>query len=104
MFIKSSTGGFLSKCYFQCALQFLRKNFEHGCDPSTFNGTFNKITITVAEDAFIKVSFPNVRSKQKKNKHTEYQGIFIPFKRQVYSKHGSLGSLASYIHLPFAAD
>ena len=66
MFIKSSTGGFLSKCYFQCALQFLRKNFEHGCDPSTFNGTFNKITITVAEDAFIKVSFPNVRSKQKK--------------------------------------
>ena len=57
---------FLSKCYFQCALQFLRKNFEHSCDPSTFNGTFDKIAITVAEDAFIKVSFPNVHSKQRK--------------------------------------
>ena len=51
---------------FSMCLAIFEKNFEHSCDPSTFNGTFDKITITVAEDAFIKVSFPNVHSKQRK--------------------------------------
>ena len=75
------------------------------------NHTFKNIFITNAEDALIQVSFPNVGSKQKnKNKHTEYHGIFIPFKSQIYSKHGSptfllfgSWSLMLYIHVSVKA-
>ena len=103
--VKSSTAGFLSKCSFQCASQILIRNSEH----SNFqNDTFEKNTITVMEDAPIQISFPDVGSKQKnKNEHTEYHDdIFILFKSQVYSKHGSptfllfgSWSLVSYIHV-----
>ena len=75
------------------------------------NGTVKKITTTVAKVALIQVSFLKVGSKQKtKNKHTEYHGIFIPFKCQVYAKHGSttfilFGSwgLVLYLHVSVKA-
>ena len=75
------------------------------------NSTFEKITITVAEDALILVFFPNVGFKQNNNKkHTEYHGIFTPFKSQIYSKHGSSTfllfgscSLVWYIHVSIKA-
>ena len=46
----------------------------------------------MAEVALIQVSFPNVAFEQKKNdknENTEYHGMSIPLKIQVYSKRGS---------------
>ena len=42
------------------------------------------------EVVLLQLSFFAVVSKQKnKDEHTEYHGIFIPFKSLVYWKHGS---------------
>ena len=86
----------LSKCCCQCISYLFRRNFEHSCDQ-----------VTVAEVALIQVPFPNVDYKQKnKNEHTQYHGIFIPFKNQFYSKHESSTflffgsrSLVLYLHV-----
>ena len=51
------------KCRCQCISPLLRRNFENSWDFQ--NGSFGKITITLAEVALIQESFPNVVSKQK---------------------------------------
>ena len=70
-------------CWEETLTQLWSSNFR--------NSTLEKITIAVAEVALIQVSFPKVASKQKKNKNenTEYHGISMPFKIQVFSKRGS---------------
>ena len=51
------------KCRCQCTSQLSRRNFENSWDFQ--NGSFEKITITLAEVTLIQESFPNVVSKQK---------------------------------------
>ena len=96
----------------QCPSQLFRRNFGHSCDQVTLRISLSeKMTMAVAKDATIQVSFLKVGSKQKtKIKHMEYHIIFIAFKGHFYSKHGSpvflllkSWSLILYVHVSFKA-